>query len=868
MILPISQPFVSHTASLPNTSVVKDRKGDVSTPWLDVLETRIVQVGPERLQFDAILKGAPPLSPSEWASYYWYVDTDFNKETGEKRESVGAEYILLVYFEEGRWSAVIWQTQQGSYSSEAPFFLDGDTVSACIMKSMLGGASQFRWEMETFKPNSYDYAGPAEFEFLTGLAEEKDYEIEPRALNLLRGEAEGFITVEAPEGEAAPEDVKFFASVPGLLDDQNSGVVKAQPGLFGLFKVTAKIDGVIWTTWVDVKVGSAILTPPILLLSLTGTTSGALTVKVYDAFDVEIPISEVEYVCSNPSGASVDDSGTVTALRLPTGYNDLPYIDATVNGVSVENRAVIRVTQSDSGITLYEQRGTLTSFYFPDQAIQGTDYEKLFNEWGVPSLTEAAYATSEDIFGYSPFHGETQFIVHEPRHSTDTDMVAGLSGNPIQLMVDLAKPSWSPSYVGHLFVIMHELGHNFFDYGPSGSIFLSQEISGAGYNNASIHEAYTECVADMFMLYTIKMMERRPGVYGVTEEQLALICPYLDGQDATPGLDGYMREGAEYNAVTPRILSDIAHTIYTRYGYDNLYGFFSIFKPSNDLTRFNIVSVERQATFFAAAVGGSVGVDLRESFRGWGFPIDDDYYTGIIEDVERIIGENWAATQTDERATSSIILTGPDVFTVGSSAEVSGSVNPGVIGLPLRLEYLDGVWNPIANITSGYSGSFSYIWRECPAKAGDLRIRVSFTGDSFHREASAEAECTVNKIASSISLRLNEAAISVGQPSTIGGRLSPALPDVEVCMRYTYPDGSFVIHQIRTGEDGVFTDSFTPSASGNVNVAASFAGDSAYGEAVKETTLTARAGIPLPMVSASIGIVLGLLLSRKKSSSG
>ena len=864
-ILPLSSPFISHATPVSNTSTVKDLRGDVSTPWLDILETRIVQVGPERIQFDAILKGPPTSSPSEWASYYWYFDTDFNKETGEKRESVGAEYILLIHYEDGQWSAILWQTYQGSFYSEAPFFLDGNTVSACIVKSMLGGASQFRWEMETFKPNSYDYAGPAEFEFSTDLAEEKDYDIEPKALHLLHGEAEGVITVEASGGEAAPEDVKFFASAPGLLGDQNSGAVKVEPGMFGLFKVTVKIDGVVCATWVDVKVGSAELTPPILLLSLTGATSGVLTVKAYDAFDSEIPVNELEFVSSNPSGASVDDSGTVTALMLPTGYNDLSYISATVNGVSVENQAVIRVTRDDSGITLSEQREACVSFYFPEQVIQGIDYPKLFNEWDVPRLTEITYTASEEMFGYSPFHGEIQYLVHEPCHSADEEMVAGLSGNPIQLMIDLDKPSWFTSFVGHLSVILHELGHNFFDNTPPGSIFLSEEKLGdADYDVASIHEAYTECVAEVFRLYTMKMMERRPNEYGVTEEQLAIMRPYLKEQDTTPDFDSYVEEGAEYNAITSRILVDITHTIYTRYGYDNLYGFLSIFKASNDLTRFNVDSVEKQATFFVASISSSVGVDLRDRFRNWGFPVDDAYYTGIIEDVEKIVGENWAVTQSDERASSSITLTEPDQFTVGSPVELSGAVIPNVNGLPLRLEYLDEGWKPIANITSGYGGSFKFVWGESPARVGGLTVRVSFPGDSFHREASAEAEYTVSKIASSISLQLDAATPNVGQPTAIGGRLSPALSNAEVNMRYTYPDGSFIQHQIRTGEDGVFTDSFTPSVSGNINVAASFAGDSTHGETVRETTLTARAGVPMPMVSVPVGIVFGLLISRRK----
>jgi hypothetical protein len=100
--------------------------------------------------------------------------------------------------------------------------------------------------------------------------------------------------------------------------------------------------------------------------------------------------------------------------------------------------------------------------------------------------------------------------------------------------------------------------------------------------------------------------------------------------------------------------------------------------------------------------------------------------------------------------------------------------------------------------------------------------------------------------------------VKIGQPLKITGRLSPAISDAYISLKYSYLNEDEVIHQLKTGADGSFTDSYTPLKTGITRVTASFSGDSDYAEATKEVSISVE----------KIGVNLTLRLDKTQVTCG
>ena len=660
----------------PVISQLSDPLGDVAAAhsYIDVVEARILQIGLNSLQFEMTVASAVPLNPApnSMPLYLWLLDTDQNPNTGQKHVFVGTEYNLRVAFYDGLWQAYVDAINVPGGGRTQPF-VDGNRISMIVGLAMIGGAQRFNWEISSFDQGAADVADSYATATVSSVPPPagaiSEVSVTPSFLTLSNGVTKGQVHAVAEDISGNPVDIsstKFFVDKPSLAFVTDTGEVTASPQAVGVCWIVAQIDGVLSSNPAVVNVGSIIVLPPILLLSVSDNPTGKLTLQILDAAGNEIVPSEVHFYGSN-GVAAVSDDGIVTAIKPPQAFGDTPYVTAVADGVHATNAAVIRVTQTSLGLTLDGMWGEHVVFYVPRQPIAGFNYQKIFTDSDVVRITDIAYELEHEATGVVPFLGGIQFLVNDPGHGADGTVPCGLGGNPVRLGTDVDKTvhnscmivaygSGSPQW----FVFFHEIGHNFFGEGVRVWQFMP------GYASDWV---YSEGLATALGMYAAKMLEARSSTFNVPQNILTNIESSVWHFGSTPDLDTYLSNGAHYNQMTASVLDDMIDVICRQYGYDSLFRFYSLFLPREKTFGFTVDSETDQATLFVAALGAATGADLRARFRSWGFPIDDTYYASIWDEVNGSVHQRWyplvapiSHVQTDivNAPASSVVYVLPD----------------------------------------------------------------------------------------------------------------------------------------------------------------------------------------------------------------
>jgi hypothetical protein len=173
-------------------------------------------------------------------------------------------------------------------------------------------------------------------------------------------------------------------------------------------------------------------------------------------------------------------------------------------------------------------------------------------------------------------------------------------------------------------------------------------------------------------------------------------------------------------------------------------------------------------------------------------------------------------------------------LTIGESTIISGSIlsvssviqPPSAISVTLSYR-INGVWTPLATVTSTADGSYSYTWT--PTQVNSYQLRASWSGDSFFKNAiSSEVSVTVSKYLTSLSCSVSSSEVTGEDAVTISGAINPKMSGTTVTLTYTKPDSSTVIRTISTTSKGNYSDAYTPNADGLWSVTASWDGDSTH----------------------------------------
>ena len=83
-----------------------------------------------------------------------------------------------------------------------------------------------------------------------------------------------------------------------------------------------------------------------------------------------------------------------------------------------------------------------------------------------------------------------------------------------------------------------------------------------------------------------------------------------------------------------------------------------------------------------------------------------------------------------------------------------------------------------------------------------------------------------------VSIQIDKSQLKLGESITVNGQLSPAIPNAEIKLTFSKPDGSKDNITVTTKADGTFTHTYTPSIEGDWIVTATYQ---------SETTVTSPA---------------------------
>ncbi|MBK6900526.1 MAG: hypothetical protein IPH09_15160 [bacterium] len=174
----------------------------------------------------------------------------------------------------------------------------------------------------------------------------------------------------------------------------------------------------------------------------------------------------------------------------------------------------------------------------------------------------------------------------------------------------------------------HELGHNFTCSCNAFNMFL--------WTPSPQHNTmYGEGLASLGALWSWRMAMDYPSDLGAAARADidGHFCDYWgDFQDA---LAAYKANGRDYATIDADVLDGILMEMWGTSGVKCWFDLFSTFLPSQEAIPVAMDSVEKQATWFVAAMSASVGEDLRERFiEEYGFPIDEDAWPEIMSVVQ------------------------------------------------------------------------------------------------------------------------------------------------------------------------------------------------------------------------------------------
>ncbi|MCP4250088.1 MAG: hypothetical protein GY778_23855 [bacterium] len=384
---------------------------------------------------------------------------------------------------------------------------------------------------------------------------------------------------------------------------------------------------------------------PLLMLSPSGPATGQLQVEVRDIHGDLMPIGDyrLTFSSSNDAVASVDANGLVTAHNVPVAFNDTPVVQVSADGMVADNNAIIRVTNTDLGVTHQSYSGTYVSFHLPT-VIEGVDLEAITTSYQVVLGTDLAYLAQWELMDAVQFGGGRHYFVLDVSDDPVT-VPCGLSGNPVRLGWEYGQPIHNSCYIVNVpqhrvpqwGVIFHEMGHNFTWRSWSFGQFCSASDTHGW--------VYSEALASMAGAWSWYRLNRCPS--GMSAEAVASIAEHFPNIDPAHrmALINYQNAGAIYADATPEVICDILWEMYDDFGPKVWYDLYSTFVPYNEPLPLQLVGDTDQATWLVAALSASSGQDLRSRFAAdYGFPIADSRWAEMLGAVQtRIDARSWQA---------------------------------------------------------------------------------------------------------------------------------------------------------------------------------------------------------------------------------
>ncbi|CAK0780143.1 hypothetical protein CCP4SC76_7230009 [Gammaproteobacteria bacterium] len=491
------------------------------------------------------------------------------------------------------------------------------------------------------------------------------FQLHPQVVVLQGGQTKEYLRVELLDENGALIDpssrsLSFTSTNPSLVQVDAYGTITGTG--FGDAEIISTVNGLPHQAKTKVILGDIRLEPPILLLSLSDNQIGKLTLVATnaDGSDFSTTNSIISYKGGN-NIASVDNSGTVTALSVPKNFSDSPYISVILGNRNADNLSFIRVTNTSLGLKLNQYTGKSTAIYATN--VGSYPFDRLINDLQATTVTDAIYSLEKWLVGTTPSSGGLQYLILDPGFSSNGDgtIPCGLSGNPVRLgtpVDNISNSCFGGTDFLHWGIIAHEMGHNF----PSQSF---QAVI-AGLPNRS---TYNEAIASMIGAYALDIIVKSPGQYKITtstEENLSRqihLSPAFMRNYFFKELVSYETSPDYLTKFNANILDAILMRLHDEYGNAFFYRFLSSFLPIDKPLNINFENESQILAFWVAACSAAANNDLRVRFRDkWGFHFDEAFYEQIYPKVQKLV------TQRDP-----VVRAGADrAISLGQSVTLDG----------------------------------------------------------------------------------------------------------------------------------------------------------------------------------------------------
>jgi hypothetical protein len=506
----------------------------------------------------------------------------------------------------------------------------------------------------------------------------------PGVVCLAKGKTNETLRVDLRDGNGslvpvASDQVQFSSSNPGLVGVDAAGLVSST-GL-GQSRIRVSIASLRRAVTVPVYAGEVWTEPPILLLSTRDQPAGRLTVQAWnaDGSTVDLGRHAVTFSGAN-SVATVDASGTVTALRPPAVFSETPYITAAVDGQPVRNATVVRVTGSSLGLVMQDFGGQFVSYCVAER-VGSFQYGNLTRQLQVVEVTDAVFQLERWLSGCIPSAGGRQFLVLDPGFDLDGTVPCGLSGNPVRLGtgVDNLRSCFGGADWIQWGVIAHELGHDFLPHAA-----LSQ-IAG-GLPQAA---AFFEGMASTLGASALDDIQQHLGEYGMSATTVASfqgqylpLAPTNDRFVHYQSLTKYEAKPDFANGFNADVFDAIMFKLRDEFGRDFVFRLMSVLYPPEEPLPFAFADDAQRVTCWVAACSAAAQTDLRARFQTrWGFPLDASFYDRIYGTVNQRASQRGSQgtilVRVSPAGAGSVI--GDGSYDYGAAASVRAVANPGYV---------------------------------------------------------------------------------------------------------------------------------------------------------------------------------------------
>jgi hypothetical protein len=377
------------------------------------------------------------------------------------------------------------------------------------------------------------------------------------------------------------------------------------------------------------------LLPPYLNLTVSETSSIQLRVIDRNGNIVSEGIT-FEY---DRSFISVSADGLVTALREEQPGEAGTTVGASVNGVPVSSRTVIRVLSTNYRIPYRWLVGNHVAWYFPEE-IKGENLSHFVEQYEILRASDIAYEIQAGLIKTQPFNSARQIFEVEIQ---EDGKVCGVAGNPIRLGWTITGNEWANCFLvpliqprsPHWGVFFHELGHNF---------TLASESFQKALNSKWV---YQEAIATAISFTTLRLLLN--GSYSlspVTVSSLEIIV--RDEQRMLDEFQKWLQAGADFKVLeqVPGPGPDIVDGIWLYYRnqrpLDFAERFFTLLRPQYYSILEPILNKMRpgdEHTMFAALVSAALGQDLSLTFlQDYHYPLNRGLFNEAYHVFLTILG--------------------------------------------------------------------------------------------------------------------------------------------------------------------------------------------------------------------------------------